>query len=855
MESCFRLVYSSKEEAGRHAVARRHIFPGELVLAAAPYGLVMSPNHCPSALYLSSRAAVENSAAAASDSHARRSGKTAKRSKGNGEKKAVGRGGGSGANSTVTASAAGEPASASHYVHALQGEDSVQGEGSSKMKPRWYTTTPTWCSVCFQEIPAGRWLCNRGSLAELAMDMSEEQEALDRDIRAAEGRAAGAGDGSRGDEGGDDSACNGDAAAAAAASPFRKLKKPSRSSETRKDGAVELKQRLVEKALTLREELFFKRRLQRLRRAEQGLLVVRHEGWKASTSSSYDAVGAEGDEVAMSGCSGCWVLCYCSEACWQAYRVEHEQSGECAVLRGLYPRLMTEYYSMGAANVSGGACHGGCAAGAPSAAAMPGNEPLHWARSTSEPRMLEFQSLLFSVIVVARACRAGYQSHFTAIGEDPAGRAEGAVAGHAATPKSDDDGAAHGEPAVEDDTSDEQSLLSTGVSALTSRNERRCSATQVAHSSLAAVSSAVVPKEVQSIEEIRARAGLTGRVEVLDADPVLRRIAREVSARRGYSNASDSLDDSSGSPAAGTCRAEVTNARLLRSFAGNSTSRGGAGEGPLPHLTAPAPLYAELAQMETNMSVISKQQRSTYQRYYRAFAKKVLPALQQLLLPRRKGVAMRGCGGDDGVPVAPRTLVQHEEGTGDLLQVSEVYFQRLCAAAQCNSFGAYDAQGNCIGFGIYPQASYLNHSCVPNLCRVMHHGGRIAAFYAVRAVAPLEPLTICYTDVEEMNSAERRRNLLATYRFFCICERCSGKAEGPQIAMAVTGSRASAGGTRSGCAEVSPKAFEKPLLLCGACTIHGYLRPLPPPCCSSSALERDVADASTPSWTMHEVRM
>ncbi|KAG5478886.1 hypothetical protein CUR178_05467 [Leishmania enriettii] len=850
MESCFALAYSSKEEAGRHAVARRHISPGELVLAAAPYGLVLNPSHCPSALYLSSRATSEESAAAITDSHAGRSGKLAKRSKSNAGKKAVGRGGGSRANGTATASAAVESVSASHYIHALQDEDRVQGVVSAMVKTRWYTTTPTRCSVCFQEIPAGRWLCNRGSLAELAMDMTQEQEALDRDIEAAEERAAGAGGASRGNKGGDDGASNGAEASAAAAAAFRKLKKPFRSSEARKDGAVELKQRMLVKALALKAELLFRRQLQRRRRAEEGLPVVRLEGWEVPTSSSHHAVGTACDEAAMSGCSSCGVLCYCSEACWRAYREGHEQSGECAVLRGLYPRLMAEYYAMGAASSCAGVGHGSGASSAPSLAALPGDEPLHWARSTSESRMLEFQSLLFSAIVATRAYGAGYQSNLATA----AGRAEGCVTGHAAAPYGADDCAAPEEAEAQADALDEQLLLSTADVALPSRAVHRRPGTQVASTAPKAVHSVVIPKEALSIEAIRAKAGLTGKVEVLDADPELRRIARGVWTWRDDLNTASRPDDSSDSPAAETCGIRTVNAALVRSFAGNSTIAGGAGEGFPPKLTARAPLYAEFAQMETNLSVISKQHRSTYQRYYRAFAKRVLPVLQQLLLHHRRGVAVCDCR-DDDADAASRTSAPHGEGTGHLLQVSELYFQRLCAVAQCNSFGLYDKQDNCIGFGIYREASYFNHSCVPNLCRVMHQGSRLAAFYTLRAIAPQETLSICYTDVEQLNSAERRRNLLRTYRFFCMCERCSGNAEGPQMAIVAAGSRESAVDTRSGCAEVSPAVFEKPLLLCGACAIHGYLRPLPPPSSGFSALESDAADTLTPSWTMQEVQV
>ncbi|CAJ1988971.1 SET22 [Leishmania donovani] len=835
MDSCVSLTYSSKEEAGRHAVARRHLSPGELVLAAAPFGLVMNPNWCPSALHLSSKATARSDAATSASS-ADPGGTTARKAGG-------GHGCGNRANSAAAVSAAGESASASHYTHALEDEAGVQGEVSPTSLSRWYTTTPTWCSVCFQEIPAGRWLCNRGSLAELAMDIAQEQEELDRSIRVAEAQAPGSDEVNKSDEGGDD------AASAAAAAALRKLKKPSKSSATRKKGAVELKQRLQEKALALREELLLRRRLQRRRRVEEGLPVVRREGWETPTSSSSFAAGAAYEEPAMSGCTGCGVLCFCSEVCWRAHRDEHEQSGECALLRSLYPRLMAAYYTMGVASSSASA------GGASSTVVMPGDEPLHWARSTSEPRMLEFQSLLFSAIVVARVCRTGYQARCAATAEDAAVHSEGGVAAQVAAPSAGDGGSASVEARSQTNTLDEQLLPPTSPSALPGRGDQCSPDTLVASSTSMAVDSVVIPKEVWSINEIRAKAGLKGTVEVLDADPELRRIAREVLAPRDRSSAEGPPDGSSDSPAADPRVVRATTAARLRSCTSINTSRDGADDDPLPKLRARTPRYADLAQMETNLSVIAKHHRSTYQRYYRAFAKRVLPALQQLLLHQQRGVTVDGSDGDSRVDTASRPLAHLEKGTGDVLQVSEVYFQRLCAAAQCNSFGVYDTQDHCIGFGMYPEASYFNHSCVPNLCRVMHHGGRIAAFYALRAIAPQEPLTICYTDVEQLNSAERRRNLLGTYRFFCMCERCSGKAEGPQIAIAAAGNRESVSGPRSGCVEVSPAAFENPLLLCAECSIHGYLRPLPPPFFSSSPVKSDSAPKSTPSWTMQEVEM
>ncbi|KAK7194299.1 SET domain containing protein [Novymonas esmeraldas] len=766
MDDCVTLAVAAKEAAGRHAVASRPISPGERVLVAAPFSLIMNPSCCPSALYLSAKAAAEATDAAPAGSAATRGGSAKSVAR------KVSRSAKGGAAAAATAAGGDDSRCAAHHVHALRDEESeghdhqtgpspataAAAAEAAAAAPRWYTTMPARCSVCFQEIPAGRWMCNRGSLAEVAMDVAEEQARLGRDLCRTDVQAT---DGAEG--GGDEEDREADASsegAAAAAAAFLKLKKPSKSAKTRKDGAVALKQRLLERALEQRQELIARRQLQRRRRAARGLPLVRREGWEASPPSPSCAA-----EPAMSGCSRCGVLCYCSEACWRAHREVHEGSGECAVLRRLYPRLMDEYYA---------------ASAAAAVTAMPGDEPLHWSRSTSEPHVLECQMLLFAALVIMRVCAAGYQTRCAmTVSVADAATGDAAAAAEAAgppprssttpEPREDDDGAAH---------------RSTDAGPQAQPTE---------------VGSVVLPSEVRTIQLMRATAGLTGVVEVLDADPELQRTAR-----------------------AATGEALV------------------GAESPA---TAPLPCYAELAQLETNLSVLSKQRLSTYQRYYRTFTKQVLPVLRLLVHER-----VRGDGGTDvGQP---------------LLQVSASYFQRLCAAAQCNSFGVYDTEDRCIGFGMYPAASYFNHSCTPNLCRVMHRGGRAATFYALRSIAPREPLTICYSDVEEMNSAERRRCLLETYRFFCACPRCSGAAEAPTI---VPGAAANGGS-----AEAAAAVFERPLLLCAACAVRGYLRPLrpsapltspapdhlSPPITSASPTSSAAVDMVAPrsSWTMQDVQ-
>lgn len=97
------------------------------------------------------------------------------------------------------------------------------------------------------------------------------------------------------------------------------------------------------------------------------------------------------------------------------------------------------------------------------------------------------------------------------------------------------------------------------------------------------------------------------------------------------------------------------------------------------------------------------------------------------------------------------------------------------------------------------------------------YGFQCAGFYALHDIAANEPLTICYIDGEEENSAIRRQQLMASYRFSCGCERCAGSA--------------------------SLSFAAQPVELCTHCHIHGYMRPrwcsLPKPAITSTATDTE----------------
>ncbi|KAK1761583.1 hypothetical protein QBC47DRAFT_457158 [Echria macrotheca] len=95
-----------------------------------------------------------------------------------------------------------------------------------------------------------------------------------------------------------------------------------------------------------------------------------------------------------------------------------------------------------------------------------------------------------------------------------------------------------------------------------------------------------------------------------------------------------------------------------------------------------------------------------------------------------------------------------------------------------NSFGirSLDDQGSeFFGYGVWPSASYFNHSCAQNLRRTRR--GRTWVFSAGRDIAAGEQLYISYVSSEDSGGdtlgwRERSANLRRTWGFECVCERC-----------------------------------------------------------------------------------
>lgn len=78
----------------------------------------------------------------------------------------------------------------------------------------------------------------------------------------------------------------------------------------------------------------------------------------------------------------------------------------------------------------------------------------------------------------------------------------------------------------------------------------------------------------------------------------------------------------------------------------------------------------------------------------------------------------------------------------------------------------------CLGYALWPSASYFNHSCAPNVHK--QRNGRTWKFWAQENVEPGQELCITYLggDEKEMSRGERVEKLRGNWGFECACLRC-----------------------------------------------------------------------------------
>ncbi|KAG5676952.1 hypothetical protein PVAND_006745 [Polypedilum vanderplanki] len=87
-----------------------------------------------------------------------------------------------------------------------------------------------------------------------------------------------------------------------------------------------------------------------------------------------------------------------------------------------------------------------------------------------------------------------------------------------------------------------------------------------------------------------------------------------------------------------------------------------------------------------------------------------------------------------------------------------------------NSFGLTENE-NEIGSGIFPFASYFNHSCAPNVGKITVNGHLV--FIVLRPIEKNQQLFVCYRqNFFHCDLQERQDEILKSYGFVCTCEAC-----------------------------------------------------------------------------------
>ncbi|GFY99882.1 ASH1-related protein 2 [Actinidia rufa] len=107
----------------------------------------------------------------------------------------------------------------------------------------------------------------------------------------------------------------------------------------------------------------------------------------------------------------------------------------------------------------------------------------------------------------------------------------------------------------------------------------------------------------------------------------------------------------------------------------------------------------------------------------------------------------------------------------------------LLAKDKLNAFGlmepfSEDGEGSVRAYGIYPNASFFNHDCLPNACRFNYVDASDAGGFntniivrVIHDVPQRREICLGYFPVN-LNYSERQRRLKEDYGFACACDRC-----------------------------------------------------------------------------------
>lgn len=530
------------------------------------------------------------------------------------------------------------------------------------------------------------------------------------------------------------------------------------------------------------------------------------------------------EERVLHGCAGCehcGVYLYCSPTCWDAARRHHARSGECVVLRRIFFPLMEQYFSPGKPSSR----WRGTTKGALSQALetrethWPGTEPLRWTKRCGVEKSAEMHMLWMTALFAGTTAMEGKSNR---LHTTDTGSKKGMISlSPTFAPffgslkkggEEEEDGVPHSP--IPRGTLDAEAAPLTGVLPPSSSSDTTniCpGGPQEEQDAPAGLPSTSTPFRTGGVVLGYSSPLLSPDIEVLDAA-----VAKGPTSTIDPSSHSTTPEDDAAEAAQVSSQPEVRNkneifcSRLKNTTSDTEGTRigvvgwdrredelweedllGVAATSSSPFSFLPpssfsgvpsssssrfwyqqqvrVPTYREVADLITNFSKLSREQTRLYRMWWQKYQKKMTPLLQLAWKWRRTSHG----GPTNGILRGWDHEVEREEENTDAsaLAMSEDYFYRLAAALQCNSFGIFSPQDQCLASGLYPEASLFNHSCAPNICRVMR-AGRVACFYALQPISKGDPLNISYIDVSIQSTAERRKLLFGNYRFFCYCPRC-----------------------------------------------------------------------------------
>lgn len=108
--------------------------------------------------------------------------------------------------------------------------------------------------------------------------------------------------------------------------------------------------------------------------------------------------------------------------------------------------------------------------------------------------------------------------------------------------------------------------------------------------------------------------------------------------------------------------------------------------------------------------------------------------------------------------------------------VTQHHIRAIIGRNLTNAFGIWspatheDEEREFFGFGVYPSASFFNHSCAFNVKKIRH--GRAYEFITCRDVAEGDELCISY-GLTGLEPVQERQKLLNEWFFSCGCPKCT----------------------------------------------------------------------------------